>query len=105
MICSLESLLMLLNLTGTLTDTLLRIQTKREWASWFKERKKHLSHFFPLKSLNVRVIPKNVSVNKAPLIKPSLHFRNDKPLLLPAATASCLGQVVVEFFLLDQKYS
>jgi len=34
------------------------------------------------------VIPlKNVSVNKAPFIKPSLHVRNDKLLLLPAATA------------------
>ena len=53
-----------------------------------QREKKHFSPFFPLKSLNVRVIPlKNVSVNKAPFIKPSLHLRNDKPLLLPAATA------------------
>ena len=65
--------------------------------------KKRFMPFLSFKSLNVRIIPlKNVSVNKAPLIKPSLHFRNDKPILLPAAIAGCLGQVVVEFFLLNK---
>lgn len=85
---------MLLNLTAGINRYFIIFKPRENELTNSKREKKFIA-FLSFKKPECKGNPiKNVDVNKAPFIKPSLHFINDKPLLLPAATAGYLGQVV-----------